>query len=258
MSSSERSTWTDAWAQALSQAPTAVKPGRGASAYSGFIPREELHGFASWTPDSFVTPPGRGAAFSPESSAAPPAPPEPSTAEREALARSERERARQSGYEDGYRDGLVGLENFKQSHARQMSAQIGQLVANFDREFGAMEQQLADAVARIATQLARQIVRSELGQRPGLVAAVATEAVNAVLLSARNIRVLVHPDDLDLVAQGAAEVLAARGARLVGDPAVDRGGCLGESDAGSVDARIQARWEQATLAMATGQDWAAP
>jgi flagellar assembly protein FliH len=111
-----------------------------------------------------------------------------------------------------------------------VTAQLGALVSAFDAEFAALESQIADTVARTATALARQVVRGELQSNPAQVAAVAAQAVEAVLLSARHIRVHVHPQDLPLVADGAAEeVLAARGARLIADPSVSRGGCRVES-----------------------------
>ena len=163
--------------------------------------------------------------------------------------------ARTQGYQDGYRDGLVALESFKQSFASQTSHQIGQVVASLDTELGALEQQLASSVARIATELARQVVRSELSMRPALVAQVAREAVNAVLMSARQITVMLNPDDHALVAGGCEEALSARGARLLSQPSIARGGCRVESDAGVIDARIHARWAQATHALGTNVQW---
>lgn len=228
---------------------------RAGSAYTRFIPREELQGFASWTPGAFGAPGG----------AHPPAQGtqahDSATAERDdrrdAQHRAQVQAARQSGYEDGYRDGLVALDNFKHSIARQLSAQIGQLVASFDREFEAIEQQLATALTRIAVQLARQVVRSELATRPALVAQVAQEALGMALATARQITVQVHPDDLALVADGAGDLLSARGARLVAQPSVERGGCVVECDAGSVDARIETRWTQAARALAGDVAWEA-
>jgi flagellar assembly protein FliH len=236
-------------------APRQVPPppnSRAGTSYTRFIPREELQGFASWTPGAFGDRTAAPAARSAEES-------EPAAAERdaqrEAQLRTQVQAARQSGYEDGYRDGLVALDNFKHSIARQLSAQIGQLVASFDREFETIEQQLAAALTRIAVQLARQVVRSELAARPALVAQVAREAVGVVLASALRITVQVHPDDLTLVAEGAGELLAARGARLVAQPAVERGGCIVESDIGSVDARIETRWAQAAQSLAGDLTW---
>jgi flagellar assembly protein FliH len=206
---------------------------------SRFIPREELEGFATWRPHAFddAAAPAHGVR-SPKHDA-----------QRAAGDQAALQGARQAGYQDGYRDGLVALESFKQAFAAQMSAQLGTLVAAFDAEFAQLEAQIADSVAASATALARQVVRSELATRPEFVATVAAQAVEAVLLSARHIRVHVHPDDLALVKQGAADALAARGARLMADAAVSRGGCRIESDIGRIDAGIETRWAQAAATL---------
>jgi flagellar assembly protein FliH len=212
---------------------------RTAGPHARFIPREELQDFAAWQPGAFGGTGTTGAA--------------PNDADRVEQQRAALATARQDGYQAGYRDGLVALENFKRSFAQQMAAQIGQLVANFDAEFATLEVRIADSVARSAVALARQVVRSELAARPELVAGVAAEAVNAVLMSARHIRVVVHPDDHALVASGAAEALQARGARLVSDAGVARGGCRVESEIGVVDARIEALWAQAAAQLDPAQ-----
>lgn len=217
--------------------PPAGTESRTASAYARFIPREELRSFSAWHPDSF----GSGAPA--PGAAAAPAPPTPEQ-QRAAL-----HAARQAGYQDGYRDGLAALEGFKQSFALQTTRQIGQLVAAFDAQFAGLEERMAEALARAATELARQVVRQELASQPELVAAVAREAVAGLLLSARQVDVRVHPDDLPLVSQGASDELERRGARLVPDPGVTRGGCLVESDVGSIDASIENRWQRAAGAL---------
>jgi len=228
---------------------------RAGNPYTRFIPREELQGFSSWTPDAFGGVERRAGDRRAAAPAAAPAEPavaaEPTSAQWQAQISA----ARQSGYQDGYRDGLVALESFKQSFASQTSGQMALVLKSLDDELGQLEQQVAASVARIATQLARQVLRSELSCRPEQVLQVAHDAVNAVLMSARHITVLVNPDDHALIAQGAAETLAARGARLISQPAIRRGGCLVESDVGTIDARIEARWTQATEVLATEVSW---
>jgi flagellar assembly protein FliH len=206
------------------------------NAYTRFIPREELQDFAAWSPGSFGADEGA-------------APAEAENASAEADWPAQVAAARQAGYHDGYRDGLVALEGFKQSFAAQATAQVGQLIASMDREFEALESRIAQAVAETAMRLARQVIRGELHAQPECVARVASEAVNAVLLSARQITVHLHPDDLPLVADGAADLLAARGARLVPDTAMARGGCRVESDLGAVDAGVERRWAAAAGAL---------
>ena len=294
--------------ETAARAATAPPPA-GKSAYTRFIPREELRSFAAWRPGNFGDtqalapaawasgastqapthsgatrgpgpmqqglaglPPGtlhapRSALSSSEpapaaaaaAALAEPAPPLPTLealhAEMQAETAQQVAAARTQGYQDGYRDGLVALESFKQSFASQVSAQIGQVLQALDSELGQLEQQMATSLARVATELARQVVRSELSVRPALVAQVAREAVNAVLASARQITVLVNPDDHALVAGGCEDALLARGARLLAQAGIARGGCRVESDAGTVDARVAARWAQATQALGTGVAW---
>ena len=216
------------------------------TAYTRFIPREELGDFATWQPGTFGGAAGPNASKSAAESAAAPA--EPTAADWQARVLA----ARQSGYQDGYRDGLVALENFKHSFAQQATSQIGALLDAFDAEFTALDKQIAKAIANTAVQLAQQVLRCELTQRPELVATVASEAVNAVMLSARHISVHVHPQDLPLVAEGAEEALTARGARLHADTTVARGGVRVHSDVGDIDARIAVRWAQAAAALGSG------
>ncbi len=209
--------------------------------YTRFIPREELGDFASWRPGAFGGQPDRR---KPGQAAEPPppaAPAEPTAAEWQAKVAA----ARQAGYQEGYRDGLVALESFKQTFAQQATAQIGALLDAFDTQFAVLDTQVAQAVARTAVQLARQVLRAELEQRPEIVSMVAAEAINSVMLSARHVAVHVHPLDLPLVAEGAEEAMTARGARLHANASVERGGVLVQSDVGDIDARIAVRWAQA-------------
>lgn len=227
--------------------------GKATSPYARFIPREELGEVASWRPGTFGAGAGAGAA-------AAAAPPGGADATPEALRErldTERQALRQAGYQEGYRDGLVALENFKQHFAAQATAQIGSLLDAFDAQQRELDAGLADTLAHCALQLAQQVVRSELAARPELVARVAADAVNAVMLSARHIRVHLHPLDLPLVAEGAEDTLSARGARLLPDETVQRGGVRVESDAGAVDARIETRWAQAAAALGGELAWRA-
>jgi flagellar assembly protein FliH len=163
--------------------------------------------------------------------------------------------ARQQGYQDGYRDGLVALEGFKQSFAMQTATQVAALVRSTGEQLDGLQQQMAQALAGAAIELARQIVRSELTTRPELVASVSIEALDTLLLSARHITLRVHPDDHALVAAGATDDLAARGARLINDMGVTRGGCVVESDLGVIDASIEARWHRAAAALGQDVPW---
>jgi len=223
---------------------------KAASVYARFIPREELGSFASWSPDTLAGD-GRAAPAPGVRKAAPPEPPKPPAPDVGAQLHA----ARHAGYQDGYRDGLAALEQFKQSFAAQLTAQLGALTQSYGHELDALQQDMARALAVSATHVARQIVRSEIASRPELVATVAQEALDTLLMSARQVTVRVHPDDHPLVVQGAAEALAARGARLLADASIARGGCLVESDIGVVDATVAARWKRAVASLGCEEPW---
>jgi len=230
--------------------PPAGSKDRPANAYARFIPREELSEFAAWTPGAFgegadpfgaTTKPQPRAAQRPEPAPAPAAPPEP-TAEQWA---GRVEEARAQGYQQGYRDGLEALEAAKRQFAQQMSAQIGQMLAAFDQQTQSLDARMADTLVQTAVMLARQVVRSEVSQRPELIVQVAQDAIGAVILSARHLRLRLHPQDVPLVEAGAADLLQARQVLLQADATLSPGGCVVESDLGQVDARIEQRWAQA-------------
>lgn len=183
---------------------------------------------------------------------APPPPPPPNVDELV-------NKARQEGYQDGYRNGLAALESYKQTQAAQMAAhmsdQVGALASDFHQRLESLEQQLAGRIAGVALELARQVVRTELKVHPELVVDVAEQALGALLASARQVIVRIHPEDHALALPHLNEMLSARGARLVPDATLSRGGCVVESDIAVIDAAIEARWDRAAAAMGYEAPW---
>ena len=233
----------------LRAAKNIPSPNDTARGYNRFIPREELSGFAAWQPGDL----SGGNTQPPPLHRAPEEAAKPDPAEQLV---THLRAARQAGYQDGYRDGLVALENFKQSFAAQTTAQIGAVLQSLTGGLDGLQQEMARTLAIAATQLARQIVRTELATSPELVSRVAQEAVDTLLLSAKHITLRVHPDDHAFVAQGTADVLAARGARLLSDASLTRGGVLVESDIGVIDASLEARWRRASASLGCDDSWA--
>jgi flagellar assembly protein FliH len=239
------------------RSPTLDEPARAPNTYARFIPREEVGEVTAWQPGSFGGPERRTADR--RKAAANPAPPVATPAAEDAerarqLAQAV-EAARQAGYRDGYRDGLVALESFKQSYAQQVSAQVAGVVVACQSQLDALQTSMAESVTQAAVALARQVVRHELATRPDLVSAVAREAVESILESARQLSLRVHPDDAALVAAGAGEALSARGVRVVADAAVERGGCVVDADIARLDASLAARWHRAVAQLGVAAGW---
>ena len=235
-------------------APGNPAPGSGKPLYARFIPREELNSFSAWSPGAIGGAEGQASA-QPGRAADPQA-----QAAEQARLEAERQRqqvhaARQAGYQEGYRDGLAALEGFKQHYAAQVTGQVAAIANGYGMRLDELEQHLAERITGIVLELARQALRTELQLRPQHVVAVANEALGTLLNSARHVTLRLNPDDQALVAQGCAEALAARHARVVADASIARGGCLVESDIGVVDAQVATRWARAAQSFGDPGGW---
>ena len=137
-------------------------PKAGANPYGRFIPREELQGFASWKPGAFggAAPAGAAAAEAPE---------------QQALLHA----ARQVGYQEGYRDGLVALEGFKQTFAHQTTLQVGALLKALGEQLDGLQRQMAQTLCTSATRIARQAVRSAHSPMPMMASVSSASGMNS-------------------------------------------------------------------------------
>jgi flagellar assembly protein FliH len=252
------------------RAPRQVPPpvgseGTPAHAYARFIPREELGSFEAWNPSPLGVErrSANGDRRRGVSAPPPPAPPPPDPAVLEAARAAEQARevqaARHAGYQDGYRDGMAALENFKTAFAARITEQVGQLFDACGAQLDAMQARIADTVADTAVRLARQVVRQELATDPALVVAVARDAVEAIGTEARRLELHLHPDDRSLLLAGAGDLLERRGVTLVADDAIERGGVRLSSTGIDVDATVATRWAAAAALLGRADvAWTAP
>jgi flagellar biosynthesis/type III secretory pathway protein FliH len=94
---------------------------------------------------------------------------------------------------------------------------------------------------------------------PAALANIAVEALAAARARSGLVLLRVHPDDLTAINAArpalAARIAAAVELRAIADPAVGRGGCVVETPAGRLDARLEtqlAALEQAVFGPGTG------
>lgn len=225
------------------------------------IPSEQLTEFTPWQPGLL----GPAPTLQAQQKVKPSGPsPEEITAQVEAArtqglheGRSEGHRTGHAeGLEQGLQQGTEALEQFRQEHARQQAERISTVVAQWQQQLDQLQVEAAEQLAHIALALARQVVRSELSQRPQLVVDVVQEALAALITASQAITLRVHPDDHPIVSLGAQEALEARKARLIADPTIEPGGCLVESDIARIDATVATRWERAAAAIGRESAWA--
>lgn len=209
-----------------------------------------------------------------EKKLAPPEPqpePEPQPTKDEIVAAAKSD-AQKAGFEEGktagYRQGLE--EGFSQGHQEGRESGLAEIRAEMEAERAAHLEALkseAEAFsakikvfveasyeelrkfreaatashADFAIEVARRAIQSEMKQSPEIVLAIAQSALKE-LHQGTEFRVLVSPADLDFLDSNRQTILEnlthVRGLEIVPDRTI-QGGCMIESESGTIDARIE-------------------
>jgi flagellar assembly protein FliH len=138
------------------------------------------------------------------------------------------------GYAAGYEEGSA--------RGRLEAAELHQLLQSMHEALSNLDQEVAEEIQALALEVARQVVRDTLKAQPESVIAVIREALTQVPQQGATVRV--NPLDAALVHQYLGEQFGTTSHRLREDDAVERGGCLVESEGGQIDAQITTRWRR--------------
>ena len=116
------------------------------------------------------------------------------------------------------------------------------LVESLETSLTRLDQEGADEILALATELARQMVRHTLALRPESV----VELIREALLQLPQAHALIHinPDDLAMAKEYLGEHLAHAGHRLIEDTTLTRGGVRIEAAGSQIDATVQTRWRR--------------
>jgi flagellar assembly protein FliH len=173
----------------------------------------------------------------------------------EDLSAIERE-AWEQGFATGREAGTAAVQHEQQ----RLLGDLGQRVRRLDAILEYMSKPLHELDAAVHEQLvdlsaalARALIRRELKMQPGQIVAVIRDTVALLPISAREVRVHLHPEDATLVRESLAETTMDRAWAIAEDPVLSRGGCRVTSDNSTIDARVEARLG-AAIAAALGDE----
>lgn len=128
-----------------------------------------------------------------------------------------------------------------QQEARQRVERLDALLSNLAQPFADLDREVEQQLVDLSLALARQLVRRELRIDPTQVIAIVREAVSVLPVSARDVRVHLHPEDAAIVREYLAPTENVRAWKLVEDPVMMRGGCQVVTSTSRVDARLETR-----------------
>jgi flagellar assembly protein FliH len=123
----------------------------------------------------------------------------------------------------------------------EQSQRLAHLLEMQARPLARLDLDVEQQLAELAVAIARQLIRRELKTDPSQVIAVVRETVALLPASARDVRVIVHPEDAALIREKLVTPQNQVAWRLVEDPMLARGDCRVVTDTAHIDARIENR-----------------
>jgi flagellar assembly protein FliH len=155
------------------------------------------------------------------------------------------------GHEEGY---TAGFEMGRQ--AGQASAErFANLVESLDAELLRQDEKLSRELLSLALAVAKQMLRTALKVKEGLVLEVLREAMNSLPGLSGHLRVMAHPDDLHVISEFLAAEHDHFSAKAVADSRVERGGFRIESSNSEVDGELPIRWQEIVDCLGTDSAW---
>jgi flagellar assembly protein FliH len=162
----------------------------------------------------------------------------------------------QHGYKDGHVEGVRKGEAELAKRIGEVDVKVAALEAilgTLARPLDELDATIETELTRLALAIAKHLVRRELKIDPTQIIGIIRHTLSLLPLSARNIRIHLHPDDAAIVRERLARASGEQEWQLAEDPLMARGGCRLTTDNSSVDARFEAS-VSAVIAGLLGED----
>lgn len=156
------------------------------------------------------------------------------------------------GYAQGRAEGLAAAEREMRPQLQQLQERIERLdsiMNSLARPLEELDPEVEDQLLQLALTIGRHLVRRELRIDPTQVIAIIRETVGLLPMSARDVRVHLHPEDAAIVRERLASPSQDRAWTIVEDPVMTRGGCRVTTDTANIDARLESRMAAAISAV---------
>ena len=170
----------------------------------------------------------------------------------EAIARVAKEQAEQRGYEAG----MAKAQADMQPRLAELDARIKKLDALLQyvaRPLQELDAEVEKTLLQLTLAVGKQLARRELRVDPAQVIAIIRESLQELPSTAREIRVLLHPEDAAIVRERLTAPVSERAWTIVEDPTMSRGGCVVRTETSTIDARLDSRIN-AVIANAFGDE----
>lgn len=150
----------------------------------------------------------------------------------------------EKGHAEGREAGIAAVRQEEQAGLAEIERRARQLASILDfmaKPMSDLDDQVQRQLALLAGAIARQVVRRELKTHPDQIIAAIRETVSLLPMTARDVRVHLHPEDAKLVRARLAEATSERVWTITEDPILTQGGCLVTTEDSTIDAQVEQR-----------------
>jgi flagellar assembly protein FliH len=158
------------------------------------------------------------------------------------------QQAQEEGFQTGYREG--------QAKVRDEAARLERAAAKLDAAMSGLDSGVADELLGLALELARQVVRREIGAHPEALLDVVHEALSQ--LPHQHASIYLNPEDASLVRSYLGDQLSHAGHRILEDVKLARGDCMLEAGGSHLDASVATRWRRVLVSLGLDDAWTPP
>lgn len=153
------------------------------------------------------------------------------------------EAIRAQAKDEGFQKGLEEADQLIQNQLKEYQQQWQMLMQSMTQPLSSQDEALENQILYMLTELLKHLLQREIKTSPEEIIPVIREALSVLPENARNIRVLVHPSDADLIEELWAEAESANW-KIQRDASLQAGDCIVKSEDSMVDARLEHRLGQ--------------
>jgi flagellar assembly protein FliH len=147
------------------------------------------------------------------------------------------EEGKKNGFEYGHKEALLnGKRTLEETVER-----IDGLMQTLHTPLKQLDDQVEREIVELIIATVRQLARREIKADPEQIVGVVREALAILPVSSRDVQLILHPDDAELIREVYAITEKEVGWTIVEDPVLERGGCKVSTDISRVDATLESR-----------------
>ncbi len=156
---------------------------------------------------------------------------------------------KKEGFEYGHSEALAEGRKAMRTNTERIEA----LLSTLDAPLLQLDEQVEQELVTLVISIVRQLVRREVHADPGQIVGVVREAMAILPVASRNVQLILHPEDAELVREIYSLSETELGWRIVEDPVMARGGCKIVTDTSQIDATLESRLAALIAPLLTGE-----